>query len=132
MSTCVACGAALEEATLACGACGRLLAGMRQVAQEPLQEEAAVGLGLLESARFHPPLACVEGNGRPASGPPATKEGSGVDQCSVGASNDEAGQVAAAESHRVITRSNGPWTSSIPFEYWDEMSMPRSCITAMA
>jgi len=65
MSTCVACGAAIEEATLTCGACGRLLAGMRQVAQEPLQEEAAVGMGLLESAGFHPLLACVEENGEP-------------------------------------------------------------------
>src|SRR2546425_53583 len=65
MSTCVACGAALKEPAQPCEACGRLLPGMMQVALEPLQEEAMIGLGLLQSAGLHPVLAYVEENGEP-------------------------------------------------------------------
>ncbi len=65
MSTCVSCGATIPEATATCEGCGRMLAGMRQVALEPLQEEAGVGYGLLKSAGLHPVLAYVEESGEP-------------------------------------------------------------------
>jgi hypothetical protein len=65
MITCLSCGKPLAEAAGACEACGRLLAGMRQVALEPLQEEASVAYGLLQSAGLHPSLAYVEESGEP-------------------------------------------------------------------
>ncbi len=65
MSRCVSCGTALPQGETTCGACGRLLAGTREVAVEPLRQEAMVVYGLLKSAGFHPVLAFLDESGEP-------------------------------------------------------------------
>jgi hypothetical protein len=65
MSRCLKCGAALAEGDSTCEACGRVLAGTRQVAEVPLEEEAALIHDLLLSGGFHPVLAWLDDGGRP-------------------------------------------------------------------
>ena len=65
MSQCLSCSAELPVGELTCGACGELLAGSRLVAEEPLQEEAAVAFGLLLGAGFHPLMAYIDEGGEP-------------------------------------------------------------------
>ncbi len=65
MSHCVSCGATLQKGEVTCAACGRLLAGTREVAVEPLRQEATVVYGLLRSAGFHPVLAFLDESGEP-------------------------------------------------------------------
>ena len=65
MSRCLNCGKALPEGELTCEACGELISGTRRVAEEPLQEEAAVAFGLLKSAGLHPLLAYLDEGGDP-------------------------------------------------------------------
>ena len=56
---------------MTCDGCGRLLAGTRRIAEEPLEEEAVLVHNLLESAGFHPVLAWLDG-GRPRPVSPGT------------------------------------------------------------
>jgi len=65
MSHCVACGRSIPKGEINCRACGELLAGTRQVAVEPLRQEATVAYGLLQSAGFHPVLAYLDESGEP-------------------------------------------------------------------
>src|SRR6266436_6078744 len=65
MSHCLSCGRALPASDAACENCGRPLAGTREVAVEPLRQEAAVAYGLLQSAGFHPILAYLDDSGEP-------------------------------------------------------------------
>lgn len=66
MSQCDSCGAPLAENETTCRSCGRQMAGMSQVAEVPLEEEAVLIHQLLESAGFHPMLAWLdEGGPRP-------------------------------------------------------------------
>ncbi len=65
MSQCVACGRSIPKGEINCRACGELLAGTRQVAVEPLRQEATVAHGLLQSAGFHPVLAYLDDSGEP-------------------------------------------------------------------
>lgn len=53
---CPRCRSPLSSPGAPCSACGDLLAGAREVAVEPLQQEAMVVYGLLESAGLHPTL----------------------------------------------------------------------------
>ncbi|HZM71035.1 MAG TPA: hypothetical protein VFB95_11805 [Candidatus Cryosericum sp.] len=72
MSQCDSCGAPLAEDETTCRACGRQLAGMSQVAEVPLEEEAVLIHQLLESAGFHPMLAWLDDRGRPRPIKPGT------------------------------------------------------------
>ncbi len=65
MSHCVSCGRALPKDELTCEGCGRLLAGTREVAIEPMRQEATIAFGLLQSAGFHPVLAFLDESGEP-------------------------------------------------------------------
>ena len=65
MSHCLNCRTELPEGDLTCEQCGELLAGSRLVAEEPLQEEAAVAHGLLKGAGLHPLLAYIDEGGEP-------------------------------------------------------------------
>jgi hypothetical protein len=65
MSRCVSCGKALPAGEFTCDDCGSLLAGTREVAVEPLRQEAAVAFGLLKSAGFNPVLAYLDESGEP-------------------------------------------------------------------
>lgn len=60
IGTCPTCGAALEGEGLACPSCDDLLAGSRQVVRVPLQQEAVLAHGLLQSAGFHATLAYLD------------------------------------------------------------------------
>jgi predicted nucleic acid-binding Zn ribbon protein len=65
MSHCVACGKPVPKGEINCESCGELLAGTRQVAVEPLRQEAMVAYGLLKSAGFQPVLAFLDESGEP-------------------------------------------------------------------
>ena len=65
MSFCLNCRTELPAGELTCEQCGQLLAGSRMVAEEPLQEEAAVAYGLLKVAGLHPLLAYIDEGGEP-------------------------------------------------------------------
>ncbi len=65
MSHCLNCRTELPAGDLTCEQCGQLLAGSRLVAEEPLQEEAAVAHGLLKGAGLHPLLAYIDEGGEP-------------------------------------------------------------------
>ncbi len=75
MSQCLSCGTTLTQGETTCEACGRLLAGTRRVAEEPLQGEAVLVYQLLASAGFHPVLAWLDDSGQPH---PISVEGAGV------------------------------------------------------
>jgi len=65
MSFCLNCRADLPSGELTCERCGEILAGSRMVAEESLQEEAAVAYGLLKGAGLHPLLAYIDEGGEP-------------------------------------------------------------------
>ena len=65
MSHCLSCNTQLPAGELTCEACGEILAGSRLVAEEPLQEEASVAFGLLQSAGLHPTMAYIDEGGEP-------------------------------------------------------------------
>ncbi len=65
MSHCVACGKPVPKGEINCEACGELLAGTRQVAVEPMRQEAMVAYGLLKSAGFQAVLAFLDESGEP-------------------------------------------------------------------
>src|SRR5881394_696846 len=75
MNRCSRCGRELSPGETACASCGGLLPGTRQVAEVPLEEEAALIYDLLTSAGFHPVLAWLDDGGRPS---PVDREGSTV------------------------------------------------------
>jgi len=72
MSHCESCGATLAPEEMTCPACGRMLAGSSQVAEVPLEEEAVLIHGLLESAGFNPMLAWLDDGGQPHPIKPGT------------------------------------------------------------
>jgi hypothetical protein len=65
MSHCLNCRTELPTGEMTCEQCGALLAGSRLVAEEPLQEEAAVAFGLLKQEGLHPLLAYLDEGGEP-------------------------------------------------------------------
>jgi len=65
MSLCLNCRSELPAGDLTCEKCGELLAGSRMVAEESLQEEAAMAYGLLKGAGLHPLLAYIDEGGEP-------------------------------------------------------------------
>jgi hypothetical protein len=65
MNHCLHCGTALPEGELNCRSCGELLAGTRLVAEETLQEGAAIAHGLLKESGLHPILAYIDEGGEP-------------------------------------------------------------------
>jgi hypothetical protein len=75
MNRCSGCGRDLPAGQTICEPCGRLLSGTRQVAEVPLEEEAALIYDLLTSAGFHPILAWLDDGGRPL---PVDREGGTV------------------------------------------------------
>jgi len=75
---CVSCGTPLREGEPNCAACGRRLAGTREVVIEPLRQEAVVAYGLLQSAGFHPILAYLDDSGQPHPIEPEASFGDGA------------------------------------------------------
>lgn len=65
MNHCLHCGTSLPEGELNCKACGELLAGTRLVAEETLQEGAAIAYGLLKESGLQPILAYIDEGGEP-------------------------------------------------------------------
>jgi predicted nucleic acid-binding Zn ribbon protein len=78
MSHCASCGRTIPKDTITCETCGRLLAGKRQVAVEPMRQEALVAFGLLRSAGFHPVIAFLDESGEPHPIDPEASFGHGA------------------------------------------------------
>ena len=64
-TNCPKCGGPLPSADSVCDACGDPLASASEVVVEPLEQEARVAYGLLESAGLHPSLAYHDEADRP-------------------------------------------------------------------
>jgi hypothetical protein len=64
-SNCPECGVALPSPGAPCPDCGGLFDGLREVAVEPMRQEALVAFGLLQSAGLHPILAYRDDSDRP-------------------------------------------------------------------
>jgi hypothetical protein len=62
---CPACGASVAPGMSPCPHCGSAFAGARQVAVEPMRQEAMLVFSLLESAGLHPILAFHDDSGTP-------------------------------------------------------------------
>ena len=75
MNRCSNCGKDLAPGETTCASCRGLIPGTRQVAEVPLEEEAALIYDLLASAGFHPVLAWLDDKGRPL---PVDREGGTV------------------------------------------------------
>ncbi len=62
---CPSCGAPIPADLASCPGCGDPLAGAREVAVEPMRQQALFAFSLLKSAGFHPILAFHDEGGEP-------------------------------------------------------------------